>query len=165
MKEPMLLKGGIIAGLFRACHAQCCWQCAFWGTGDRVAANQKPHQQPHQSFGNVNLLSQGTAGLPWGLLCCASCSFHRHHLKMTPQALSGPFSEKSSQLGMLHSHPSFPMDGLNWPYSGEFGGTPLISPVERFYCICGAAIAYSYEIHRCLCRRPRFFHVFIRTFS
>lgn len=46
MKEPMLLKGGIIAGLFRACHAQCCWQCAFWGTGDRVAANQKPHQQP-----------------------------------------------------------------------------------------------------------------------
>lgn len=169
MREPMLLEGGINAGLIRACNAQWQCQCALWGTGEGWLHVTNHTSSPDQSSGNVNLLSHVAAGSTWGCfavpaaLSIGTISKWPH---WSYQYLTADFSEKASQLGVLSSHPSFSMDGLNWHYSGEFGGTALISPAERFYCITHAAIAYSYEICRHLSRHPCFFHVFIRrTFS
>jgi len=71
-------------------------------------------------------------------------------------------SEKASQQGGLSTHSSFPMGGLNWHRSGEFGGTLLISPAQRFF----SAIAHTCEIHRYLSRGPHLLHIFVsRIFS
>lgn len=92
MKEPMLLKRGIIAGLIRACRDQCCCQCAFWGQETAWLPVTIHPCSLDQSSGNANLLTLTAAGSPRGMLCRASFSFHRYHLKMTPQVLPVPYS-------------------------------------------------------------------------
>lgn len=147
----------------------CCWKEGSWlgwsepamlsaatsvpfGGQETGWLQVKSHSSsPEQSSGNqtshptrLQLHCGGCFAVPAALSTGTTSKWpHRSY-----QCLTADFSEKASQLGVLSSHPSFPMDGLNWHYSGEFGGTPLISPAERFYYIGHVAVAYSYEIHQ-----------------
>lgn len=163
IKEPTLLKRGIIAGLIRACHAQCCCQCALWGTGDRVAASHKLHQQPWsvpwKCKPPVPHGCRFTTGNAMVLLCRASCTFHKNHLKMTPQVLSVPYSRffwESISVGSAVRSSQLPYGWTKLAILTRVWRNTLISPAERFYCISHTAIAYSYEIHRRLSKGPCF---------
>lgn len=167
MKEPMLLKrgdgrftfpedwSGPLVWLVTCSHPISCPLKGTLAAALSMAGSDQPS-------GNVNLLAPTATGSPRGLPAAPSIGTISKWPHRSYQYLTADFSEKAFQLGVLSSHFSFPMDGLNWHYSAEFGGTPLISPAERFYCISHAAIACSYEIHRHLSRHPCFFHVFIR---
>lgn len=118
-----------------------------------------------QPSGNVNLLSPTATGSPRGLLCCASCSFHRYHLKMTPQVLSVPYSRffwESISAGNAVQSFQLPYGWTKlalfsriWRNTTDFTSWKLLLYQSR-------SNSLSYEIHRHLSRHPCFFHVFIR---